>query len=84
MYKKIPSIDAYDISEAEYRELCEQPAAQMVVEAVTHYNELVSQSGHFVDKNGKALLLKESEEEQTQAFLDRVFDIVQRENNWKL
>lgn len=78
MYKKIQSIDAYDISEEEYHELCKQPAAQMVVEAVMQYNEIVSQSGHFADEDANALLIKEAEEEKAKAFLDGVFDIIQK------
>ena len=78
MYKKIHSIDAYDISEKEYHELCKQPAAQLVVEAVMQYNELVSQSGYFTEKDTNALLIKEAEEEKAKAFLDGVFDIIQK------
>ena len=78
MYKKIHSIDAYDISEEEYYELYKQPAAQMVVDAVMQYNELVSQSGYFADKNVNALLIKEAEEEKAKTFLERVFDIIQK------
>jgi predicted metal-binding transcription factor (methanogenesis marker protein 9) len=78
MNKKIHSIDAYDISEEEYHELCKQRAAQRVVEAVTQYNELISQSGHFADKNVNVLLIKEAEEEEAKAFLDGVFDIIQK------
>jgi len=78
MYKKIPSIDTYHISEEEYLKLCQQPAAQMVVEAVTQYNEFVSQSRHNEDKDGNPLLNKEAEEEDAKAFLDGVFDIVEK------
>jgi hypothetical protein len=78
MYKKIHSIDAYDISDEEFHELCKQPGAQKVVEAVRQYNELVSRSGHSEDKDGNALFIKEAEEEDTKAFLDRVFDIAQK------
>ena len=78
MYKKIHSIDAYDISEEEYHELCKQPGAQMVVEAVRQYNDLVSQSGYFEDKDVNTLLIKETEEEDAKDFLDGVFDITQK------
>jgi vacuolar-type H+-ATPase subunit C/Vma6 len=78
MYKKIHSIDAYDISEEEFHELYKQPGAQMVVEAVRQYNELVSRSRHFEDKDINALLIKEAEEEDAKAFLDGVFDITQK------
>ena len=78
MNKKKRSIDAYDISEDEFHELCKQPGAQMVVDAVRQYNELVSRSGHFEDKNVNALLIKEAEEEDAKAFLEGVFDITQK------
>ena len=78
MYKKIHSINPYDISEEEYRELCKQPGAKKVVEAVRQYNELVSQSGHFEDKGVNALLIKEAEEEDAKAFLDGIFDITHK------
>jgi len=78
MYKKIPSIDAYHVSEEEYLKLCQQPAAQMIVEAVIEYNEFVSQSRHIEDKNGNPLLIKEAEEEDAKAFLDGVFDIIEK------
>jgi hypothetical protein len=78
MYKKIHNIDAYDISEEEYQKLRKQPGAQMVVEAVRQYNELVSQSWHFEPKDMNALLIKEAEEEDAKAFLDGVFDITQK------
>jgi predicted metal-binding transcription factor (methanogenesis marker protein 9) len=78
MYKKIHSIDNYDISEEEYHELCKQPAAQLIVEAVMRYNELVSQSGHFTEKDTNTLLLKEAEEEKAKVFLDGVFDLIQK------
>lgn len=78
MNKKKRSIDAYDISEDEFHELCKQPGAQMVVDAVRQYNELVSRSGHFEDKNVNALLIKEAEEEDAKAFLDGIFDITQK------
>ncbi len=78
MYNRIHSRDVYDISEEEYHELCKQPAAQLVVEAVMQYNELVSQSGYFTEKDTNALLIKEAEEEKAKAFLDGVFDIIQK------
>jgi hypothetical protein len=77
MNKKIHSIDTYDISEEEYNELCKQPGAQMVVEAVRQYNDLVSQLGYFEDKDVNALLIKE--EENAKVFLDGIFDITQNE-----
>jgi hypothetical protein len=78
MHKKKHWIDTYDISEEEYRKLYRQPAAHMVVEAVRQYNELMSQSGHFEDKDVNAFLIKEAEEEDAKAFLDWVFDITQK------
>ena len=75
MYKKIHGIDTYNISEEEYHELCKQPGAQMVVEAVRQYNDLVSQSGHFEDKDVNVILIKE---EDAKAFLDGIFDITQK------
>jgi hypothetical protein len=78
MNKKIHSRDAYDISEEEYHKLRMQPGAQMVVDAVRHYNELVSHSEFFENKDGNTLQLKEVEEKDAQAFLDGVFDITQK------
>jgi predicted metal-binding transcription factor (methanogenesis marker protein 9) len=76
--QKYGRMDAYDISEEEYHQLCKQPTAQMVVEAVTRYNELVSQSAHFKSNEADELLIKETEEEEAKAFLDGVFDIIQK------
>jgi hypothetical protein len=80
MYKKIHSKTANDISEEEYRELYKQPGAQVVVEAVRQYNELVSQLRHFEDKDVNALLIKKAEEEEAKIFLDGLFDITQNRN----
>jgi len=71
-------MEAYDISEEEYRELCKQPTAQMVVEAVIRYNELVSQSAHFEGNEVNELLIKATEEEDAKVFLDGIFDIVEK------
>jgi hypothetical protein len=71
-------MDAYDISEEECRELYKQPTAQMVVEAITRYNELVSQSAHFKGNEVNELLMKATEEEDAKVFLDGIFDIVER------
>jgi predicted metal-binding transcription factor (methanogenesis marker protein 9) len=71
-------IDAYDISEEEYRELCKQPTAQMVVEAVTRYNELVSRSAYLEDYDVNELLIKAIEEEDAKVFLDEVFDKIEK------
>jgi len=76
--QKYVRMDAYDISEEEYRELCKQPTAQMVVEAVTRYNELVSQSAHFEGNEVNGLLIKTAEEEDAKVFLDGIFDIVEK------
>ncbi|HIG99696.1 MAG TPA: hypothetical protein HA258_03845 [Thermoplasmata archaeon] len=78
MYKKKPWRDAYNLSDAEYCELCKQPTAQMVVKAVIQYNDMVSLSSHSEQKNVNELLIKEAEEEDAKAFLDGVFDIVQK------
>jgi hypothetical protein len=78
MHKKIHSKVAYDISEEECRELYKQPGAQLVAEAVRQYNELVSRSWHFEDKEVNALLIKKAEEEDAKAFLEGVFDISQK------
>jgi hypothetical protein len=78
MYKKIHSKEAYDISEEECRELYKQPGAQLVAETVRQYNELVSQSWHFEDKEVNALLIKKAEEEDAKTFLDGIFDITQK------
>jgi hypothetical protein len=77
MNKKMHSKDAFDIPEEEYRELNKQPGAQLVVEAVRLYNELVSHSGYFDDKDVNALFIKKAEEEDAKAFLEGVFDITQ-------
>jgi hypothetical protein len=76
--QKYGRMDAYDISEEEYRELCKQPTAQMVVEAVTRYNKLVSQSTLFESNDVKGLLIKATEEEDAKVFLDGIFDIVEK------
>ncbi len=83
MHKKIQRRDAYDISEVEYRELCKQPAGitQKVVEAVAHYNEMVSLSRYVEGKEGNELLIKEEEEEDAKVFLDGIFDIVQQKDS---
>lgn len=78
MHKKMLSMDAYDISEEEYHELCTQPAAPMVVEAVRQYNELISQSRCFEDKEVNELLIKEAEEEEAKVFLDGIFDLAEK------
>ncbi|MCI0500455.1 MAG: hypothetical protein L0Y61_01745 [Epsilonproteobacteria bacterium] len=71
-------MDVYDISEEEYRELCKQPTAQMVVEAVARYNELVSRSAYFEDYKSNELLIKATEEEDAKVFLDEIFDIMEK------
>ena len=78
MYNKMLGVDAYDISEEEYYELCKQPGAPLVIEAVRRYNELVSKSGYVEHKDINALLVKRAEEEDAKAFLEGVFDITQR------
>jgi hypothetical protein len=76
--QKYVRMDAYDISEEEYHELCKQPTAQKVVEAVTRYNELVTQSTHFEGNEVNELLIKTAEEEDAKVFLDGIFDIVEK------
>jgi predicted metal-binding transcription factor (methanogenesis marker protein 9) len=76
--QKYGRMDAYGISEEEYRELRKQPTAQMVVEAVTRYNELVSQSAHFEGNEVNELLTKATEEEDAKVFLDGIFDLVEK------
>ena len=71
-------MEAYDISEEEYRELYRQPTAQMVVEAITQYNELVSRSAYFEGHEVNDLLIKATEEENAKVFLDEIFDIIEK------
>jgi|GEM_PF-1646120 len=78
MYKKTHSRDAYDISEEEYLQLCSQPAAKMVLKAVLQYNEFVSQSKQYECRDSNTLLIKEAEENDAKAFLDGVFDILDK------
>ncbi len=79
MHKNMQRIDAYHISEEEFRELCKQPAGitQRVVNAVAQYNKMVSLSEHLEGKDVNELLIKEAEEEEAKVFLDGIFDIVQ-------
>jgi hypothetical protein len=76
--QKYGRMDAYNISEEEYRKLCKQPTAQMVVEAVTRYNELVSKPGYFEGNEVNELLIKTTEEEEAKVFLDGIFDILEK------
>jgi hypothetical protein len=76
--QKYVRMDAFDISKEEYRMLCKQPTAQMVVEAVTRYNELVSRSAHFEGNEVNELLIKAAEEEDAKVFLDGIFDIIEK------
>jgi hypothetical protein len=76
MHKNTPSIDTYHISKEEYQALCKQPAAPMVVEAVKHYNEMVSE--HFEAKDVNVLVAKEAEEEETKVFLDEILDLAEQ------
>ena len=78
MHKDMYRMDSYDISKEEYRELCKQPAAQMVVKAVTQHNELVSRSENFKSKEVNELLIKEAEEDDAKVFLDEIFNIVEK------
>ena len=80
MHKKIHSIESYEISEEEYQELCKQPAAQRVVEAVRQYNESISQARCVEDKEMNVLLMKEAEEEEAKVFLDGIFDLAEKGN----
>jgi hypothetical protein len=50
----------------------------MVVEAVRRYNELISQSRCFEDKEVNELLIKEAEEEEAKVFLDGIFDLAEK------
>jgi hypothetical protein len=81
MYKKKYSKNPYDISEEEYHELCKQPGANEVVEAVRQYNKQVLHSRIFEDAEGNALWKKEAEEEETKIFLDGIFDLAEKRNS---
>ena len=70
---------AYDISEEEFCELCKQPGAHAVVEAVRRYNAVASQSRYFEEHEVDALLKKAAEETDAKLFLDGIFDLA--ENN---
>ncbi len=77
MHKKKRWREIYNISDEEFCELCKQPTAQRVLEAVSQYNYRVSLSRHADDRNENDLRRQNAEEEDTKAFLDRVFDIIQ-------
>jgi hypothetical protein len=77
MHKKKSWRDIYNISDEEFCELCKQPTAQMVLDAVSQYNHMVSLSSHVEGKNEHDLLRQKAEEEDAKAFLDGVFDIIQ-------
>ena len=83
MHKNIPRINAPRISEELYRELCKQPGGitQMVVDAVTQYNEMLPLLGHFERKDINERLIKEAEEETAKVFLDGILDIMQKGNS---
>jgi len=80
MNKKKYSRDAYDISEEEYQKLCTQSGADEVIEAVRQYNEIISYSGYFEEKEVDGLLKKEAEEKDTKLFLDGIFDLAEKRN----
>lgn len=80
MHKKNQRRDAYDLSEEEYRELFKQPAGltQLVVDAVTNYNQRVSLTRDVEGKGVNELVVKEAEEEAAKVFLDGIFDIIEQ------
>jgi len=81
MKEKKDSNDAYDFSEDECQELCTQSGAHEVIEAVRHYNEIVSLSRFFEKNEVDALLKKEAEEEDTKVFLEGIFDLAEKRNS---
>jgi hypothetical protein len=82
MHKNTHRLDAH-IPEELYRELYKQPGGitQMVVDAVTQYNQMLPRLGHFERKDVNERLIKEAEEEAAKVFLDGILDIVQRGNS---
>jgi hypothetical protein len=82
MHKNTHRLNAYHISEEEYRTLCKQPTgiAQIVIESVANYNERVSLSRYVEGNEVNERLVKEAEEEDAKVFLDGILDIVQRVN----
>jgi hypothetical protein len=80
MHKKKQRRDEYQITEDEYREICKQPIhiRQMVVDAVTHYNNMVSLSRNYESNDGNDLLIKEAEEQNAKVFLDGLLDIIEK------
>jgi hypothetical protein len=82
MHKNTHRLDA-QIPEELYHELYKQHdgITQMVVDAVAQYNQMLPRFGHFEGKDVNERLIKEAEEEATKGFLDRIFDVVERENS---
>jgi hypothetical protein len=80
MHKKKQRRDEYQITEDEYHEIAKQPAdiRQMVVDAVAHYNTMVSLSKNYEENDGKDLLIKEAEEQNAKVFLDGILDIIEK------
>ena len=83
MHKNIHRINAPHISKELCREPRQQPShiAQMVVDAVAHYNEMLPLLEHFERKNVNDRLIKEAEEEAAKEFLDGILDMMQRETS---
>jgi hypothetical protein len=82
VHKNIPTIHAHHISEELSHEHYKQMdgITQMVVDAVSEYNEMLPLLGNFEGKNANECLIKETEEEFAKVFLDGILDIVQRRN----
>jgi hypothetical protein len=79
MHKNTHRIDA-SIPDELYRELCKQPGGitQMVVDAVTQYNEKLPRLGHFEHQVVNERLIKEAEEEAAKVFLEGLMDMVKK------
>ena len=80
MHKKKPWREIYNISDEEFCDLCKQPTAQRVLEAVSQYNHMITLSSHSDGRNENDLSQRNAEEEDTKAFLDKLFDIIQTES----
>ena len=79
MHKKKPRKPIPHFPETDDPELMKLPPGitQLVVDAVKHYNDIVSKTRYLEGKDINELLIKEAEEQDTKVFLDGIFDIVQ-------
>ncbi|VVB62111.1 Uncharacterised protein [uncultured archaeon] len=82
VHKNIPRIHAHHISEdlsnEHYKKI--DGITQMIVDAVSEYNEILPLLENFEGMDADECLIKEAEEEFAKVFLDGILNIVQRRN----